>query len=260
MEIKLIFQNCLLEQPSTETPNSEINPFGGSCPDLSGSQLMLWDDYLFEPITNEHNIINDNRMKEVGNTTMQRSEYEVASRPVLAAMDSALHADGICSKQIRQLDRLLQGSESNTEDSLSEDGLVERLRDGFENRFLDSPASTTRSLKAEFDELSFRPTISQYGYPQANFCGVQIATFNPHYNTTSSSILKPKKVNQNEEDCYEGVHIRLNSLDNDDDKHTSSDSELPTLSRFQQLHWAIQQNTKYYTRLATPQNTCCNIM
>lgn len=46
------------------------------------------------------------------------------------------------------------------EDSLSEDGLVERLRDGFENRFLDSPASTTKSLKAEFEELSFRPTIS----------------------------------------------------------------------------------------------------
>uniref|UniRef100_A0A0R3S6H9 Uncharacterized protein n=1 Tax=Elaeophora elaphi TaxID=1147741 RepID=A0A0R3S6H9_9BILA len=175
-------------------------------------------------------------------------------------MDSALHADGIYSKKVRQLDRLLQGGGSNTEDSLSEDGLVERLRDGFENQFLDSPASTTRSLKAEFEELSFRPTISQYGYPQADFSCRQIATFNPQYNTTTSSILKSKKIDRHvEEDYFEGGHVRLNAFSDSDDL-ALSDSELPQLSRFQQLQWAIQQNTKYYTDLATPRNMCCSIM
>ncbi|VDO35478.1 unnamed protein product [Onchocerca flexuosa] len=189
-------------------------------------------------------------------------------------MDSALHVDGISSKKVRQLDRLLQGGGSNTEDSLSEDGLVERLRDGFENQFLDSPASTTRSLKAEFEELSFRPTISQYGYPQADFSCVQLATFNPRYNTTTSSILKSKKaiirvhfcenwiyfIDQHvEEDYFEGGHIRLNAFSSGDDLDLS-ESELPPLSRFQQLQWAIQQNAKYYTDLATPRNMCCCII
>ncbi|EFO21569.1 hypothetical protein LOAG_06920 [Loa loa] len=148
----------------------------------------------------------------------------------------------------------------NIEDSLSEDGLVERLRDRFENQFLDSPASTTRSLKAEFEELSFRPTVSQYGYPQTDFSCLQIATFNPQYNTTTSSILKSKKIDRHvEEDYFEGGHIRLNAYNIGDDL-ALSDSELPQLSRFQQLQWAIKQNTKYYTDLAAPRNMCCNIM
>ncbi|VBB27110.1 unnamed protein product [Acanthocheilonema viteae] len=255
-------KNSLSEQPSTEdASNSEVHPFGGSCPDLSNSQLLLWDNYLFDTIMTEtNNMINEENANQRTIDPMQRSEYEVASRPVLEAMDSALHADGICSKKVRQLDRLLQGSGSNTEDSLSEDGLVERLRDGFENQFLDSPASTTRSLKAEFEELSFRPTISQYGYPQADFSCLQIATFNPQYNTTASSILKPKTIGRHiEEDYFERGHIRLNAF-NDGDDLALSDSELPQLSRFQQLQWAIQQNTKYYTNLATPRNMCCSIM
>uniref|UniRef100_A0A915PNQ4 Uncharacterized protein n=1 Tax=Setaria digitata TaxID=48799 RepID=A0A915PNQ4_9BILA len=254
-------KNSLSEQPSTEeASNSEMHPLGGSCPDLSNSQLLLWDNYLFDTIMNEtNNLISEETTNTATTDAMRRSEYEVASRPVLAAIDSALHADGICSKQVRQLDRLLQGGGSNTEDSLSEDGLVERLRDGFENQFLDSPASTTRSLKAEFEELSFRPTISQYGYPQADFSCLHIATFNPQYNTTTSSVLKPKKVDQIEEDCFEGGHIRLNAF-TDGDELALSDSELPQLSRFQQLQWAIQQNTKYYTRLAAPRNMCCSVM
>uniref|UniRef100_A0A8R1XW52 Uncharacterized protein n=1 Tax=Onchocerca volvulus TaxID=6282 RepID=A0A8R1XW52_ONCVO len=222
-------KNSLSEQPSIEeASNSEIHPLGGSCPDLSNSQLLLWDNYLFDTIMNEtNNMINEETTNKLTVDPMQQSEYEVASRPVLAAVDSALHADGISSKKVRQLDRLLQGGGSNTEDSLSEDGLVERLRDGFENQFLDSPASTTRSLKAEFEELSFRPTIS----------------IDQHV----------------EEDYFEGGHIRLNAFTSGDDL-ALSDSELPQLSRFQQLHWAIQKNAKYYTDLATPRNMCCSIM
>ncbi|VDM91703.1 unnamed protein product [Litomosoides sigmodontis] len=256
-------KNSLSEQPSTEdASNSEVHPLGGSCPDLSNSELLLWDNYLFDTITNEtNNVINKDSTNQLSMDPMQRSEYEVASRPVLVAMDSALHVDGICSKKIRQLDRIIQGSGSNTEDSLSEDGLVERLRDGFKNQFLDSPASTTRSLKAEFEELSFRPTISQYGYPQTDFSCLQIATFNPQYNTTTSSVLKPKKLDCHvgEDYCEGGRHIRLNTFSSADDLDLS-DSDLPQLSRFQQLQWAIQQNTKYYTNLAAPKNMCCNIM
>ncbi|VDM09471.1 unnamed protein product [Wuchereria bancrofti] len=255
-------KKSLSEQPSTEdASNSEMHPLGGSCPDLSNSQLLLWDNYLFDTIMNEtNNMINEENANALTVDPMQQSEYEIASRPVLAAMDSALHADGIYSKNVRQLDRFLQGDGSNIEDSLSEDGLVERLRDRFENQFLDSPASTTRSLKAEFEELSFRPTISKYGYPQADFSSFQIATFNPQHNTTTSSILKSKKIDRHiEEDYFERGHIRLNAFTGNDDL-ALSDSELPQLSRLQQLQWAIQQNTKYYTDLATPKNMCCNIM
>lgn len=39
-------QDSLSEQPSVEASNSEVHGFGGSCPDLSDSQLMLWDNYL----------------------------------------------------------------------------------------------------------------------------------------------------------------------------------------------------------------------
>nr|CDP98325.1 Bm10483 [Brugia malayi] len=254
-------KNSLSEQPSTEdASNSETHPLGGSCPDLSNSQLLLWDNYLFDTIMNETNdIINEENANALTVDPMQQSEYEIASRPVLAAMDSALHADGIYSKSVRQLDRFLQGDGSNIDDSLSEDGLVERLRDRFENQFLDSPASTTRSLKAEFEELSFRPTISKYGYPQADFSSLQIATFNPQYNTTTSTILKSKEIDRHIEDYFEGGHIRLNAFIGSDDL-ALSDSELPQLSRFQQLQWTIQQNTKYYTNLATPKNMCCSIM
>ncbi|KAK6111502.1 hypothetical protein QQG55_43900 [Brugia pahangi] len=254
-------KNSLSEQPSTEdASNSETHPLGGSCPDLSNSQLLLWDNYLFDTIMNEtSDIINEENANALTVDPMQQSEYEIASRPVLAAMDSALHADGIYSKSVRQLDRFLQGDGSNIDDSLSEDGLVERLRDRFENQFLDSPASTTRSLKAEFEELSFRPTISKYGYPQADFSSLQIATFNPQYNTTTSTILKSEEIDRHIEDYFERGHIRLNAFIGSDDL-TLSDSELPQLSRFQQLQWAIQQNTKYYTNLATPKNMCCNIM
>lgn len=46
------------------------------------------------------------------------------------------------------------------DESLSEDHLVKKLQHFEDNRFIDSPASTTRSLKAEIEELTFRPTIS----------------------------------------------------------------------------------------------------
>ncbi|VDO28594.1 unnamed protein product [Brugia timori] len=104
-------KNSLSEQPSTEdASNSETHPLGGSCPDLSNSQLLLWDNYLFDTIMNETNdIINEENANALTVDPMQQSEYEIASRPVLAAMDSALHADGIYSKSVRQLDRFLQG-------------------------------------------------------------------------------------------------------------------------------------------------------
>lgn len=40
------------------------------------------------------------------------SEYEIASRAVLDAMDSALCVDGISSKEVRKLDYQLQGNEN----------------------------------------------------------------------------------------------------------------------------------------------------
>lgn len=52
---------------------------------------------------------NNNNLEHRNHGNLFIAEYEIASRPVLDAMNSALHADGIYSKKVRQLDRLLQG-------------------------------------------------------------------------------------------------------------------------------------------------------
>uniref|UniRef100_A0A915BB95 Uncharacterized protein n=1 Tax=Parascaris univalens TaxID=6257 RepID=A0A915BB95_PARUN len=207
------------QQPTEEeSGNVEGNLLRGSCPDLSDSQLQLWDNLLFNAVVDEQQRLDSEASSSLRDRSNSRSdgrthmEYEVASRAVLSAMDSALHADGICSKEIRRLDKQLQGR--GMEDSFCEDHLIQRLRDNDENRFVDSPASTTKSLKAEIEELSFRPTISQYGYPQANPMRVHMATFNPEYNTTTSSIVDRK--DGYVEDCFEGMHIRVNTFDEGD--------------------------------------------
>ncbi|VDO56350.1 unnamed protein product [Onchocerca flexuosa] len=68
-------KNSLSEQPSIEEgSNNEIHPLGGSCPDLSNSQLLLWDNYLFDTIMNEtNNMINEETTNKLTVDPMQQS-------------------------------------------------------------------------------------------------------------------------------------------------------------------------------------------
>ncbi|KHN84100.1 hypothetical protein Tcan_16922 [Toxocara canis] len=255
-------KSATYKQASEEAGHVEESLLRGSCPDLSDSQLQLWDNLLYNAVVDEQQRLDNEASSSLRNRCTSRSdgrtqvEYEIASRAVLSAMDSALHVDGICSKEIRRLDKQLQGK--GMEDSLCEEQLVDRLRGNDENRFVDSPASTTKSLKAEIEELSFRPTISQYGYPQNNPMRVHMATFNPEYNTTSSSIID-RKAEGYVEDCFEGMHIRVNAFD-EGDELALSDSELPQPSRFQQIQWALQRGKQQYARLVPPERVCCTLM
>ncbi|VDK42985.1 unnamed protein product [Anisakis simplex] len=202
-------KNSNSKRASEESGNIEGSLLHGSCPDLSDSQLQLWDSLLYDAVVNEQqrldnetsSILPRDRSKSRSECPMPM-EYEIASRAVLSAIDSALHADGICSKEVRRLDKQLQG------------------RDNVDNRFVDSPASTTKSLKAEIEELSFRPTISHYGYPQSNPVRAHMATFNPDYNTTESSIVDRGEEQGYVEDCFEGMHIRVNRFDEGDGGQT----------------------------------------
>ncbi|EFO13916.2 hypothetical protein LOAG_14609, partial [Loa loa] len=67
--------NSLSEQPLTEdASNSETHPLGGSCPDLSNSQLLLWDNYLFDTIMNEtNNMIDEEGANTLAIDPMERS-------------------------------------------------------------------------------------------------------------------------------------------------------------------------------------------
>ncbi|MFH4973779.1 hypothetical protein AB6A40_000488 [Gnathostoma spinigerum] len=229
---------------------------GGSCPDLSDSQLHAWDQILYNNVMTNSSMSSNTRNDKNSEQLRRNSAYDVINPVLLDAIDSSLHADGIHSKKIRELGRQLQG---DADDNLNED-TFDRLQEYQRNPFVDSPASITKSWKAEVDELSLRPIISSYRYPQYNFSQVQ-STFHPEYNMTTSEIVRRSEDDSPYvEDCFEGMHIRVNTFEDGDDL-ALSESELPPVSRFQQIQWALKRRRDQYVRLVPPPpKVCCSLM
>uniref|UniRef100_A0A914CRN3 Uncharacterized protein n=1 Tax=Acrobeloides nanus TaxID=290746 RepID=A0A914CRN3_9BILA len=122
------FENSMDESALiSSTSKTESNFIGGSCPDLSDDQLKIWDDILYravvadkeknakaqmaklEQLANGHARSSVEKQIEEPEPIMRTSIYELCPSAVFDAIDMAVHADGINSKDLRRLDKQLAG-------------------------------------------------------------------------------------------------------------------------------------------------------
>uniref|UniRef100_A0A914ER36 Uncharacterized protein n=1 Tax=Acrobeloides nanus TaxID=290746 RepID=A0A914ER36_9BILA len=275
------FENSMDESALiSSTSKTESNFIGGSCPDLSDDQLKIWDDILYravvadkeknvkaqmaklEQLANGHAKSSVEKQIEEPEPIMRTSIYELCPSAVFDAIDMAVHADGINSKDLRRLDKQLAGC--SLEESFTEANMVDRLKRLTEKSTSNNPA-LPKSLNAELEDLYFKPPISEYLYPQIG--GVEngrfhMTTYDPRTNRIREALYSPddghveKRV---EEDYFEGMNIRINAFDECDDL-ALSESECPQPSRFQQLQWALQRQKEKYIQIEPPERVCCSIM
>ncbi|KAJ1350675.1 hypothetical protein KIN20_006532 [Parelaphostrongylus tenuis] len=247
-----------------ETADVSKQLLSGSCPDLSDEQLEIWDDYLYAATVNSKEnkqktssppkspepMVSPKSQKSSRNDLGELSVYDVIPRSLRDVAEQQL--DGFSNPEIRRLDREINGNH------MSSSMVMKQLA---ERRYHDSDGSTQRSLAAEMEELTFRPAISKYGYPQIDAERVQLATF--HHNTVRSQMATRRftsdsESDQCEEDCFEGMNITVNTFDTCDDLTLSDIEKAP--SRFEQIHQTLKQNTLRYAELRPPQRVCCTIM
>ncbi|VDM56107.1 unnamed protein product [Angiostrongylus costaricensis] len=203
----------------------------GSCPNLNDEQLEIWDNYLYAA------------------TVDSKEDKEKTSPPPKSPKPPASPKS---PKSPKNDPAEISGNH------MTSSMVMKRLA---EQRFHDSDGSTQRSLAAEMQELTFRPEISKYGYPQIDAKRVQLATF--HQNTVRTQMAtrcftSDSESDQCEEDCFEGMNITVNTFDTCDDLTLSDIEKAPT--RFEQIHQALKQNTLRYAELRPPQRVCCSIM
>ncbi|KAK0398046.1 hypothetical protein QR680_002400 [Steinernema hermaphroditum] len=256
--------NTLSEEPEDESESRQL--IGGSCPDLSEAQLQMWDDILFKAIVTDSEkkktaIVEPTLNPGVQTSIMQTSICEVCPPAIFDALNEAVHADGIRSKEVRMLDKMLSGHPM--EESFNETTMVDRLRQEHfrKEKVGTNDATTVKSLQKEIEDLDFKPVYSEYGYPQINNDKIQMTTFH-HDTNTIDTVLVPRRQKDGGfvEDCFEGMQIRVNAFDNCDDL-ALSDSDCPEPSRFQQMQWALQRNSKQYVaEWLPPERVCCGIM
>ncbi|KAE9421789.1 hypothetical protein Angca_000728, partial [Angiostrongylus cantonensis] len=250
----------------------------GSCPNLNDEQLEIWDNYLYAaavdskedkertspPPKSPKPPASPKSPKSPKNDSAEISVYDVIPRSLRDVAEQQL--DGFSNPEIRRLDREING-ESVTSILMKEKCLGNHMTSSMvmkrlaEQRFHDSDGSTQRSLAAEMQELTFRPEITKYGYPQIDAKRVQLATF--HHNTVRTQMAtrcftSDSESDQCEEDCFEGMNITVNTFDTCDDLTLSDIEKAPT--RFEQIHQALKQNTLRYAELRPPQRVCCSIM
>ncbi|CAJ0568896.1 unnamed protein product, partial [Mesorhabditis spiculigera] len=234
------------EDVENASPSKEGAPLGGSCPDLSQQQLEMWDDFLYESVVNgrgrasaERNMISH----------MQRSAYETLPKALQNVMEEEYY--GTANSNIRKLEKEINGN------SMTASMILQSLKDKFA-RSIDAPGSTQKSLASELEELTFRPEISKYGYPQFDSDRHHVTSFHPDgfSSTMESTKIRIPLV----EDSLEGMRIRVNAFEDDDDP-TLSESECPEPSRFQKLQWVIQQKKhQQMGNTGPPERVCCSVM
>uniref|UniRef100_A0A0N5AYB8 Uncharacterized protein n=1 Tax=Syphacia muris TaxID=451379 RepID=A0A0N5AYB8_9BILA len=116
------------------------------------------------------------------------------------------------------------------------------------------PKSTTVTT-----QRSQRFSYQNRFYKPPNKAVIQMATFNPDYNTTSSSVVTKTNKNGFVQDCFEGLNVRFNNFD-DCEELTLSDTEDPAPPKMRQFPWILDKNLRQYTNLNGPERICCALM
>ncbi|CAI2350107.1 unnamed protein product [Caenorhabditis sp. 36 PRJEB53466] len=229
---------------------------GGSCPDLTAQQIQKWDDYLYETAkaVNENGVLHESTGERTSED-LSSSVYEIAAPGLLDT--AAQTITGTANKELQKLEEEINGN------AMTSSMVLRRLAG---HTFI-SDGSTEKTLAQEMNELTFRPPVPRYAYPQID------NSVSPYVHLTTLDPKKKKITNQlidkdalkayldeedEEEDFLEGLNITVNNFDNCEDL-TLSDVEQP--SRFRQFQDAIRKNTVVIaTDLQAPERQCCTIM
>ncbi|GMR47910.1 hypothetical protein PMAYCL1PPCAC_18105 [Pristionchus mayeri] len=229
---------------------------GSSCPDLSQDQLTLWENLLYSRVCEEKSPPPPPAPRN-GMEARKSSAYDVMSRALREVAEG--YVEGLTSSEVRKMDREINGN------VMSDSLIVTRLQD-HNNGNLESDASPLKTLSTELNEIAFRPQMTKYGYPQYKEDRAHFATFNYGSGMTSSKIVDMVSIQKSDEDedrlmdSLEGFNIRVNHFDQMEDGDLS-ESDLPPPSRFEQIHWALQNKAAQYREapLRPPDRVCCSI-
>ncbi|VDD94152.1 unnamed protein product [Enterobius vermicularis] len=129
------------------------------------------------------------------------------------------------------------------------------------NNFVELQGTTGALVQQTSDHQiqKHRIAVQSRNYKAPAKACVQMATFNPEYNTTSSKIVSNKNKEGFVQDCFEGVNVRLNNFDNCEEL-TLSDTEEVSPPRLKQFPWFLDKTFGQYTSLNRPERVCCDIM
>ncbi|KAI6187395.1 hypothetical protein M3Y98_00238700 [Aphelenchoides besseyi] len=156
----------------------------------------------------------------------------------------------------------------------------------------DSDSGTTATqrlaekLRRELEDLQFRhshewqradgsvmkikanPLFETEYYPQHDqFTPSHLTTYDSTQNSFVTNSLRLNEQNNREpdyhsfeSDYFEGMSIRVNPFEEDNDM-VLAEADCPPVSKIQQLAWAIQrQKERYNDQIQTSQRTCCSLM
>lgn len=104
-----------------------------------------------------------------------------------------------------------------------------------------------------------RSTALHPSYKPPTSARMQMATFNPEYNTISSSLFDKHNKDGFIQDCFEGLNVRVNNFD-EGEELTLSDTEEVSPPRLKQLPWILENNFSQYRKLNAPERVCCSVM
>ncbi|CAJ0959044.1 unnamed protein product, partial [Mesorhabditis belari] len=236
------------ERNERESTSQRDQAVGGSCPDLSQQQLEMWDDFLYESVVNGRGRASAERRVLSNMQIAVNPAYEILPKNKNEADEFVEMSNSAYGKQEKEINGNLMTA------SMILQSLKEKFAKGLE------PAKTReKSPSDEFEALAFRPEISKYGYPQFDSDKHHVTSFHPDGVTSSIQSMKIRAPMV--EDSLEGMHIRVNAFEDDEDLELS-ESECPEPSRFQRLQWAIQQ--KKHQQISQnggpPERVCCSIM
>uniref|UniRef100_A0A0N5CFQ8 INCENP_ARK-bind domain-containing protein n=1 Tax=Strongyloides papillosus TaxID=174720 RepID=A0A0N5CFQ8_STREA len=304
-------KNSILQNDGELSIKEETKLICNSCPSLSPEQLNLWNEVLHnmksihdKTLNNHKDIetgvntknnndeVNDECIKKDGeiknndgllNTkdesikqkVMKSSTYERVDVNTLECLDEAAHFNKIRSKDIRLLEKEINGLKM--ENSFNEETMVERINNlpYQHQKMKNNPAYEQKSLQSELEEiedLKFKPVITKYGYPQYdnNFLNIHnhMTTYDIHDGHTGTKMINPNFIYHNNEniqvDYIEGWEYDETTFQNPDcnKKHSIIQSTIPT-SLWNRMQWLFRQrqfNIQKITPSTEHDNRCCTIM
>uniref|UniRef100_A0A7E4ZXS6 PHD-type domain-containing protein n=1 Tax=Panagrellus redivivus TaxID=6233 RepID=A0A7E4ZXS6_PANRE len=277
--------------PSSQTGHKNL---ADSCPDLSATQLELWDNILykavmtdtakqpkyrqkarkelFDPRTSSSEIgatsdksINDRSKGHSDSPVMHTSIYELCP---FSLYDEDGNNEPFNPSEEQEFIKLMTTSQTQssapTEAAFSSDGsvLVSRPSETASKSIEDSYQIIKKSA-AELENLKVKPSNhdNQHFHLTRAPNSQQAVKYDPKTNKYHTALYDDKYEfdPQVEEDYFEGMHIRVNAFEANNDL-TLSESELPQPSRFQQMQWALQRQKEKYVPIEPPERVCCSLM